>query len=75
MEELHLKNSLIILSVFLSSTNKSIRDISLIEYQQRLWSQIDCLWDVGVRQQDRAIQQITIKTYRGKPIDDLERWY
>lgn len=58
--ELRIKHSIEILSDFLLTTKKSIRTVTLLEYQQYLWSRISKLNEKTKRQQDeeldRAIQ-------------------
>lgn len=58
--ELRIKHSIEILSDFLLTTKKSIRTVTLLEYQQYLWSRINKLNEKTKRQQDeeldRAIQ-------------------
>jgi len=75
MDELHFKNVLVAISEHLKSNKKSIRDITLLEFQQRVWSKIWNLWNTSERKQTRTLAQIQIKTYKWKVIDDLERWY
>lgn len=74
-EELHLKNTLKMISDYLRTTSSSIKQITLLEFQQHIWWKIDSLWHASRREQDRTLTAIRIKTYKGKVIDDLERWY
>lgn len=58
IQELKIKNSIEILSDFLSTTNRNIKQIQLIEYQQFLWTQITKLNDTTKKQQDANISEI-----------------
>lgn len=63
MQEVHhYKNALITISDYLKETSTPIRQVTLLEYQQRIGSQIDCLWEQSKRSQDRMIAHIQIGT-------------
>ena len=63
MQEIHhYKNALVMISDYLMTTPKGIRDTTLLEYQQYIGGMIDVLWDVSKRLQDRMIVHIQIGT-------------
>lgn len=52
-----------LLSEFMEQQENTTRDISLMEYQQRLGKQINQLWDVKVQTQIRSYIQLTTYTF------------
>lgn len=68
LQQLHYKNTLLVIGDYLAATGLSIRQIQLINFQQRVWSNIDpatISWTKKV-EQDTIVQQTKPKTYWGK---------
>lgn len=58
IQELRKRHAIEELTDFLSTQNKSIRELTILEYQQRVAEGINTLWDKTRYEQDRTLVQI-----------------
>jgi len=64
-----------VIQEYLLTKDLHIKHIQLIDFQHYVGSNIMYLDDSTPHEENTNLKQIKPKTYNGKLIDDLERWY
>ena len=64
-----------VLQEYLLTKDLHIKHIQLIDFQQYVWEKIMYLDDSTPFKENNNLVHALPKTYKGKLIDDLERWY
>lgn len=74
LEQVYYKTCIQVIAQFILQQNKSIKQITLVEFQQRVWSNIDNLSGASKREQDRALDKVKPKMYNGNLTESQASW-
>lgn len=74
-EQVKYRHCIEVIQEYLLTKDLHIKQIQLIDFQHYVGANIMYLDDSNPCKENTILTQIKPKTYKGKLIDDLERWY